>query len=390
MRIVHLTNYLMEKLGYQDSELPLKQYMQGNEVKIITSDRYYPFSNYDSIYKEMLGDRIQNANSYSYLGCNITRLVPFLERASSGILLLPFFKTYGAIVAAKPDVIHVHGELNFNLITAIVYSLFNHVKLYIDCHADQHNFKSISSFRVRLLIFFFKIIHRIFKTKINGYLPITQASLEYLKSVFKIDADRLSLLPLGGSGPASKGKAPGKHLRFIYSGKISPEKGVKESLDILRILAFKLTKRVIHFDIVGGFTDSTFEKYIRHLSADYNSSNFHIKIHDFMSSEDLAKMHHRSDFGMWLGSASNSIQDCFLTGSIVFLSSSSVTEHLTLDGKLVLDSKEVFRSADILYEYIHDEETLVGLYSESFNMISRYTWDNIAIASIQIYGQNNA
>ena len=46
MRIVHIVDYLMPQMGYQEFLLPKWNSHQGHEVFIITSDRY-PISNYE-------------------------------------------------------------------------------------------------------------------------------------------------------------------------------------------------------------------------------------------------------------------------------------------------------------------------------------------------------
>ena len=42
MRIVHIVDYLMPQMGYQEFLLQMDSH-QGHEVFIITSDRYTPF-----------------------------------------------------------------------------------------------------------------------------------------------------------------------------------------------------------------------------------------------------------------------------------------------------------------------------------------------------------
>ena len=57
MKIVHLCSYIQPKLGYQEYYLAKEHAKMGHEVIVISSDRYYPFPDYNNTIKKILGNR---------------------------------------------------------------------------------------------------------------------------------------------------------------------------------------------------------------------------------------------------------------------------------------------------------------------------------------------
>ena len=55
MKIVHLTSYFQPQLGYQEYFLAREHIKLGHDVWVVTSDRYFPFPDYDKTVKNILG-----------------------------------------------------------------------------------------------------------------------------------------------------------------------------------------------------------------------------------------------------------------------------------------------------------------------------------------------
>ena len=54
-RIVHVVDYLMPTLGYQEFLLPKWNAKFDHEVFIVTGDRFYPVPDYDQTWGKLLG-----------------------------------------------------------------------------------------------------------------------------------------------------------------------------------------------------------------------------------------------------------------------------------------------------------------------------------------------
>ena len=58
LRILHLVDYLMPSMGYQEFVLPKFNATNKNyKVFIITGNKFYPVPNYDKTWKKFLGER---------------------------------------------------------------------------------------------------------------------------------------------------------------------------------------------------------------------------------------------------------------------------------------------------------------------------------------------
>ena len=73
MKILHLISYFNDQLNYQENFLTKYQAQQGHTVQILTSDRYYPFQDYQKIYYPILGERIISKRKYMINGVQVIR-----------------------------------------------------------------------------------------------------------------------------------------------------------------------------------------------------------------------------------------------------------------------------------------------------------------------------
>ena len=74
MKILHVSSWFQPQLGYSEYHLPLAQQNQGHTVAVLTSDRYFPFPEYDTTVKPLLGKRIVGSGQREERGLNVTRL----------------------------------------------------------------------------------------------------------------------------------------------------------------------------------------------------------------------------------------------------------------------------------------------------------------------------
>ena len=77
MKILHLINYFNDGLDYQENFLTQHQANDGHNVKVITSDKFYPFVNYNKIYFPLLGKRVIDKKEYNIKKVKILRKKTF-------------------------------------------------------------------------------------------------------------------------------------------------------------------------------------------------------------------------------------------------------------------------------------------------------------------------
>lgn len=110
MKIVHLCNYIQPKLGYQEYYLAKEHARMRHDVTVVTSDRYYPFPDYDKTVKKVLGKRLIGKKVELVDGFKIIRLGVLIE-VGSQVILNGLEKTIKEI---KPDVVICHEIGTFN------------------------------------------------------------------------------------------------------------------------------------------------------------------------------------------------------------------------------------------------------------------------------------
>ena len=110
MKILHVTDYLMPSMGYQDFLLAKWNKKQNNDTYIITSNKYYPVPNYDLTWKKFLGKREQKIGWSVINGVKILRKNLYFE-----ISCRPWISNLeNEIKKIKPDVILVHNTTSFS------------------------------------------------------------------------------------------------------------------------------------------------------------------------------------------------------------------------------------------------------------------------------------
>src|SRR5687768_13699696 len=80
MKIIYVTRWFSEGMGYIENCLPQAMTSMGHEVHVITSTAqvYYNAPFYDTVYKEYLGEPVQEPGIYKSKDVTIHRL-PFVH-----------------------------------------------------------------------------------------------------------------------------------------------------------------------------------------------------------------------------------------------------------------------------------------------------------------------
>ena len=192
MKILHLINYFNDDLDYQENRLINLQKNNGHKVNLITSDRFFPFKDYDLLYKKTLGNRVVGSKEYLYKGVNIKRKKVFFEIKNHAQC---FFFNILDVIKLNPDIIHIHNCGTYTFISTLIYSLLLKKKVFIDCHQDKNNTKN--SFLNKIHNYIWKIIYAIFESTIFCFLPINQNSKKFVKDNFGILEKNIIISPLG-------------------------------------------------------------------------------------------------------------------------------------------------------------------------------------------------
>jgi hypothetical protein len=72
-------------------------------------------------------------------------------------------------------------------------------------------------------------------------------------------------------------------------------------------------------------------------------------------------------------------------GAVVLLGGRETTSQLSLSGMLDMDADNLGKSATKFQENIFTEKNLLKIQMQTFKMISKYSWEQIARKSVDLY-----
>src|SRR5437016_1249702 len=104
MRVLHVSSWFQPQLGYSEYHLPIAQQRLGHTVAVLTSDRFFPFPDYEATTRPLLGERVVGSGTREEYGLRAYRL-PIAFEYRHHLWLRGFA---GALAEFKPDVVHVH------------------------------------------------------------------------------------------------------------------------------------------------------------------------------------------------------------------------------------------------------------------------------------------
>lgn len=395
MKIMHLASYYMKGLGYQENCLPKyqKQVLNGDndDVVFYTSERSFPFADFDKTYGKLLGARVGSAGTEFESDVKIIRRKPFFESVSRCFCLFSPLDLYRVIKREEVDVIHLHGATNINAIFLVLIGFFINIKIFIDCHGDAGNSKITSKLN-RFYYFFFKAFYRLFDRRIECFLPVAKSCQEYLYDCLGVPEHRCQLTPLcfdheymffdGGLEIAKRESlGKGSNTTFLgYFGKLSPEKNVLESLDIFARAKQRLPQENLHFLVVGEGDEQYKSELVEFIAA--NALKDCVTFLPMQDREGLRGYLSLCKAAFWIGSPSNCIQEAMGCKTVPFLTLSTVTERLIIDDRQNISAKDCALASEKVCAVIQDAD--IDSRIESY-ALENYTWRSSALDHIKIY-----
>jgi glycosyltransferase involved in cell wall biosynthesis len=192
VKILHIVDYLMPTMGYQEFLLPKWNARQGHEVHIITSDRYTPVDNYDSTWGKFLGKRICGTGSTVIDNVNVHRLGVVKEFRFRPVLSGLTEK----IKEINPEIIFCHGTAS----PAVFSAVRTAGKLNIPAVMDNHmtfgcqNLSFTGRIYYSLLKFF---TAKILVPNVYKFLGVANECSDFLHKGQGIPKEKIDDLPIG-------------------------------------------------------------------------------------------------------------------------------------------------------------------------------------------------
>lgn len=384
MKIVHIQHPYIPNMGYQENHLPRKQGELGHDVCIITSN----------INPKDRGstDKKYKTGEFEDSGVRIIRLPPLLHmKLTEDVALKGLFNR---IWKEDPDIVHVHGTLSPYLYQGIVACKILGIPLVVDDHVDDDNLSTETIVNKILLSAYSNIIFSLAKPSIQHYLPITNASKQFLTDTLDVDPSSQTILPLGvdttkfaqtdmsKTALRSEYNIPEEKFVFITTGHLEPQKNIKMIINATASL-IKHGRKVFLL-IVGPGPD----KYMAELRSTIRTLNIQddVMIYGHAKQNEIVDLLNAADAGVWPG-VGVSIIEAIGTGLPVIIGDNTATEHLVKSANGMVfhrDSTQDLR--DKMTKYLENPQLVCQHSDNAVEYASEeLSWEGIAKKSIDIY-----
>lgn len=390
MRIAHVTPYFQPKLGYEEYYLTKEQKKAGNEVCIITSDRYFSFPDYKETVENILGNRKIGSGIFNVNGVLVYRLPCIFEWGAAIIV-------YGikrALEIFSPDVVHAHYMLYPSTILASLNKSMN-FKFVVDQHMinDDQLRSPWKSFAYKV---YKKMAFQLLSGKVDKYIALTPAVLRWIQEEFNVDREKISFVPLGADSNLFRSNEffRSQYRDFLnldyddilvtYAGKLLPEKDIEVLIEGIAPLIKKHGKIKV---LLLGSGNKTYISKIFALAKKHRIEKSLI-LHDLVDKRELVKFYNASDIGVWLGRPSITIIEAMSCGLPVVLANSLQTSHLLEYNNGFNFSKgdsNEFRTC--IEKLIQNENLRLHMGQLSRRLVEeKLSWEVIAKKTLDIYG----
>ena len=384
----------MEGFGYQENWLPFCQSDLGHNVKVLTTDRWFPLPNYDELFKQKYGPRIRKPGLSIDRGVEIIRCKPYFEIASRAV---PVFPVSRVVKEFEPDVIHVHGATNFNL-PCVLSSAPTKARIFVDCHQDYLVTRHTSIFN-RLNYIFWSWYYHNRRDRIAKFLPISEASKRFLVEKLKTKQKHIRISPLGVDlDSKSRDDSLRKSFRahhslekyfiIVNAGKQYEMKNITFIIELYRELLGESVNQDLALVLIGEATGD-YEKAIVGEIERTESEFPQAKVLrlPFLPNAELQEAYSAADLGIWPGVASNTIQEAMGCGVVVSLLDTGITTHLIVDNGLLIRELDPPTVASQLKRLISDPNELRRLQQLTHDTIRKFSWNAIAKETLEIYSE---
>ncbi|UZE93500.1 MAG: glycosyltransferase family 4 protein [Candidatus Nealsonbacteria bacterium] len=386
MKILHIVNYFQPKLGYQETFLAKKHRDFGHEVHVITSNRYFPFPNYDNLIKPVLGSRYLKAGNFVEENIVTYRLEVLFE-IKKRVWLIGLEKK---IRELKPDIIFLHGVSNINAIRVGFLKKRNSKQFKLIY--DDHMLYVVSKHKLRKL---FYLIFKLFFSKLliqsaDGFIACNNGTKKFMNDCYGIPLDLIVTIPLGADKDLFRFNEKSRDLIrnklgvekqsviFIYAGKITPKKGP----DLLVKAGLELTRKYKNFKILLlGDSSSEYIKFLKKLIREKKGEEFFIWLPTIYNKE-LPKYYSSADIGVWPRESSLTMLEAQACNLPIIVSDSVIagaSDRILNNNGLTFKDGDYLDLAKKMESLILDKELRIKMGKRGRKLVEeKFNWGIIA------------
>jgi len=404
MKIVVISCWFSENMGYAENFLPRALAKLGNEVHVVTSTAqvYYNSPNYNSTYKDHLGSAVVAEGTKEIDGFTLHRL-PFREVRKNFLNPFGFFGIhivglYDYLEKLKPDIIQVFNIDEFATFEAARYVQNNGIKFFTESHVHASVLKVQGRYDIKTNLMRyankFRSSLQLINETTNKCFPIAEDVAELAIEFFQVPKDKIKIQSLGVNTDLFKPvQSEAEELEriqlrqvlglgesdlvAIYTGRFSVGKSPTVLADAIQVLQGK------NICVKGLFVGNGTDEEIKQLS-----SKTGCIVHPFVPVTELAKYYRASDIGVWPREESTSQLDAAACGLPIILSDRiKVLERVDGNGLLFKEGNSDDLAEKILSLKEKETRRKMGLRSVE-NVLLKFSWDKIAEERLRDYSRN--
>lgn len=382
MKYIHLSNYLMPGLGYQENFLCKHLINIGHDATLITSDRF-PYK-YEPLYPK------QEAGEYQEANFKVIRLTSKRIYSETMINLSNLSLT---LRQSRPDVVYCNTLWSINTIkAAFLKSRFNYF-LVADDHIDNANLHLDSFLKKTLYSAFQYFFLPYLKKKVDLFVSVNHESYSLLKSKYKISNPLL--FPLGINTDLfyyseeerkafrCKYKVDDDEFVMLLSGNLDPTKGISLTMKAFNLL--KDTYKVRLFIVgrcVPGY-EPEFEKLMQRAP-----ETNHI---EWVSQDDLRGLYNMCDLAL-LPHKLGGTREAMGCGTPLMICDDRGVQHLNIGSKELCfkmnDHQDLAKKVSAIIESPSIQNELVAKTKDFVE--NNLSWDAVTKAfTLQIKKEMN-
>ena len=400
MRIVHLVNYFQYKLGYQEYYLAKVQADLGHEVYVITSNRYFPFYNYENTVQNILGPRFFKPGEKKIQGFTLINLPIIYEQPARRVWLKGLKKRLKRI---KPDLVHSHGEFTFLTAQSIFWKKKFGYRLVIDSHSHPHDSrrykdakKSKAFFIQKMISFLLNKFYKkfIFTRTDVKWIATTEWNRKYLIEKYGFSTDVLMLIPNGSDveifhpdpnvrkEKRKEFNIDDKDIVILYTGLISEFKGVHK---IIQASKKFLSQFNLKYVFVGNIDTQFREKFLNIIGEVKKS----VVLHKAVNNKDLPPFYQMADIACWPMESSLSAVDA-MASALPIIVCEKLSERLKNNNGFGVSEVDVSQLSNALEKLITNKDLRDAMGKNGLELVQReMNWKYISRRFIEVAFFNN-
>jgi glycosyltransferase involved in cell wall biosynthesis len=388
MKIIILTSWFSEKMGYIENCLPKALAKLGHEVHVISSTAqvYYNTPDYKKIYEPFLGKNIQEECKKKLDGYTLHRL-PFFNIDNK-----VYFRKLGiTLKKINPDVVQVFDPCSFTTIQAAWYKMILGYQLFTANHMQASVFplfqKGSGTILNRIIFWLTRLVPgKMISVLTSKCYPITLDSLDLAIKYYGVSPAKAVLAPLGvdthffcPSQSNEVRKSKRAELGFsendivcIYTGRFTEG---KNPLCLAKAIE-KLFTSGEPFKALFMGDGPQLEEIKKRKGC---------TVHKFVSYHELPPYYTSADIGVWPQQESTSMIDAAACGLPIIMSNTVLAkERVEGNGFTYIENNENDLAQVILQM---KDATLRKKLSEVGvkKMQEHFSWDKIALNRIKDY-----